>query len=412
MPSPMSEIGTTPSSEEILHDYASSVQHRHQYVTMKHADSGNRPGPTTLIPRDRELAPKEGASHTSQIRSPINVQEGSYYASPPPMNSLRNGPTHETIENTKGYAQKLQQTEPRQTFSATSPLVEPVPTPSPLAFVPFFPPDPTPGDTLLYQQNIRSISQNGFSSPVTIPPVSASSGITAAAALAPKSSENNTAPWTSAWRKFRTPKKRMDDEFVARMADVRRQVAGSSSSAVSTQELQLGSSTPAASNIFSQSSSIASLPSTVGFPPTPVFTDEIPEDFMHKPESSSIAQISNASKRPSNPRNLNLFQNSTAASITNSPPRRQSKLASIKSVRRGYWNRRGDHLTTDGYLVFPPPNMQYPDDLKEYPKQGYRNHMGLYISYVKRPELPQSLGKDGKPPERPYESVRVCLLFL
>jgi hypothetical protein len=49
--------------------------------------------------------------------------------------------------------------------------------------------------------------------------------------------------------------------------------------------------------------------------------------------------------------------------------------------------------------------MQYPDDLKKYPKQGYRNHIGLYISYVRRPELPQSLPKDGKPPECPYESV-------
>jgi hypothetical protein len=82
------------------------------------------------------------------------------------------------------------------------------------------------------------------------------------------------------------------------------------------------------------------------------------------------------------------------------------------SVRCGYWNRRGDHLTRDGYVVFPPPKMWYPEELRMYPSetQGYQDHCGLSIAYVRRPEHPQSLSKHGEPPERPYESV--CFLLL
>jgi hypothetical protein len=52
--------------------------------------------------------------------------------------------------------------------------------------------------------------------------------------------------------------------------------------------------------------------------------------------------------------------------------------------------------------------MQYPDELNMYPfeHEGYRDHTGLYTACVRRPELPQSLSKHGKPPEHPYESVR------
>lgn len=263
--------------------------------------------------------------------------------SPPPTNPLNRKyknektPPSKTIQTPHSYVPHPQQTEPKQTNSSiVSPSSGSIPPPSLLIFVPVVPSHPTPGDNLLYQQNIRSISQNGSSSLATIPARSASSTTSAnqTAQLPLTNSEHGTAPWISAWRKLRVPKKSMDDQFVARMADF-------------------------------QSSSVVSPPSTVEFPPTPVFTDQIPESLMQTVKL----------------------------------------VAPTRSVRRGYWNRRGDHLTSDGYLVFPPPSMQYPDDLKTYPKQGYRNHIGLYISHIRRPELPQSLPKDGKPPERPYESV-------
>jgi len=68
-------------------------------------------------------------------------------------------------------------------------------------------------------------------------------------------------------------------------------------------------------------------------------------------------------------RSLDTIHEVATSSSSNSTPRQQPiKLAVFTgSVRRGYWNRRGDHLTPEGYLVFPPKSMQYPDDLKMYP---------------------------------------------
>jgi len=45
-----------------------------------------------------------------------------------------------------------------------------------------------------------------------------------------------------------------------------------------------------------------------------------------------------------------------------------------------------------------------------FENEGYQDHNGVFIAYVRRPELPQSLPKDGNPPERSYESV--CFFFL
>ncbi|KAF4616335.1 hypothetical protein D9613_008632 [Agrocybe pediades] len=78
-------------------------------------------------------------------------------------------------------------------------------------------------------------------------------------------------------------------------------------------------------------------------------------------------------------------------------------------VRYGFWNRRGDHLTPDGYIVYAPVERAYPQDLQNHPKEqdGYENHERLFTAYVQRPELPQSLPKHGQPPECPYEAFIV-----
>ncbi|GLB39288.1 hypothetical protein LshimejAT787_0604500 [Lyophyllum shimeji] len=80
----------------------------------------------------------------------------------------------------------------------------------------------------------------------------------------------------------------------------------------------------------------------------------------------------------------------------------------VKRCRRvGYWNRRGDHVTKEGYIVYAPPDQAFPEELKDYPEDGvaYENgfgHIGLFDP--KRPELPESLPRHGQPPERPYSS--------
>ncbi|KAK7018989.1 hypothetical protein R3P38DRAFT_1282973 [Favolaschia claudopus] len=79
------------------------------------------------------------------------------------------------------------------------------------------------------------------------------------------------------------------------------------------------------------------------------------------------------------------------------------------AVRKGFWNRRGDHLTVDGFVVYAPVVSSYPDELKEYPAEtvGYRDHMGMEVPYIDRPELPASLPRFGQPPREPYEKFIV-----
>ncbi|KAF8198585.1 hypothetical protein BJ912DRAFT_30614 [Pholiota molesta] len=84
-------------------------------------------------------------------------------------------------------------------------------------------------------------------------------------------------------------------------------------------------------------------------------------------------------------------------------------MQSTPRVRRGYWNRRGDHLTPEGYIVYAPLNMAYPAELVAYPseEEGYRNHDGVLCQWAERPELLESLPRRGRAPERPYDGFVV-----
>ncbi|KAJ7151017.1 hypothetical protein C8R46DRAFT_1304502 [Mycena filopes] len=80
------------------------------------------------------------------------------------------------------------------------------------------------------------------------------------------------------------------------------------------------------------------------------------------------------------------------------------------ALRRGLWNRRGDHLTVDGYVVYAPVDRAYPEELRDYPGEtvGYRDHTGGEVGYLdSRPELPESLPRFGQPPRQPYEKFVV-----
>ena len=213
----------------------------------------------------------------------------------------------------------------------------------------------------------------------------------------PQSSQRDPAPWILASRKPHIPQQPLDAEFMLHMAGIRRQIDGASlrSTNSTLQILGLGSCVSLDSSVFSDSCSVVSLSLEDEFPPTPVFRDEIPKGLMTKIESPFFA-----AQTP---------KGNSASLLNSGSP--QHTPTPTGPVRRGYWNRRGDHLTPDGHIVFPPPNMQYPEELRMYPfeNEGYQDHSGLFIAYIRRPELPQSLPKHGNPPERPYESVRFFL---
>ena len=88
--------------------------------------------------------------------------------------------------------------------------------------------------------------------------------------------------------------------------------------------------------------------------------------------------------------------------------------ASQRWIRKGFWNRRGDHLTEDGFIVYAPPYQVYPRDLQDYPSEsdGYRDEHGHFVDFVARGEHPDSLPHRGNAPARPYLSVSTSCISL
>jgi len=75
-------------------------------------------------------------------------------------------------------------------------------------------------------------------------------------------------------------------------------------------------------------------------------------------------------------------------------------------VRKGFWNKRGDHYTKSGYVVYAPHDQAFPPELLDYPdeSQGYLDENGHRVNPNQRPELPDSIPRHGQPPLRPYDS--------
>ena len=117
---------------------------------------------------------------------------------------------------------------------------------------------------------------------------------------------------------------------------------------------------------------------------------------------------------------------SVSASAPAQPPHLHSSASvaaampqPAKRVRRGYWNKRGDHLVAVDSerqqlcVVYAPQGQQYPEELAVYPapEKGWADIRTRHlIPFDQRyPELPDSLPRHGQSPKRPYESVRrVC----
>ncbi|KAJ3554085.1 hypothetical protein NP233_g12495 [Leucocoprinus birnbaumii] len=80
------------------------------------------------------------------------------------------------------------------------------------------------------------------------------------------------------------------------------------------------------------------------------------------------------------------FNGSSSSSSQSSP----SKPAKGTRRRKGYWNRRGDHVTSDGYIVYAPGHLVYPQDLDDYPDGkdgGYQNEHGMRTKWASRPQI-------------------------
>ncbi|OCB85058.1 hypothetical protein A7U60_g8016 [Sanghuangporus baumii] len=85
-----------------------------------------------------------------------------------------------------------------------------------------------------------------------------------------------------------------------------------------------------------------------------------------------------------------------------------------RHVRSGFWNKRGDHLTDTGYVVYCPPGRCYPRELADYPDNAFRDHLGnvVYKTPDVLPELPESVPKSaGRAPEKGYDTfIRYVLV--
>lgn len=130
-----------------------------------------------------------------------------------------------------------------------------------------------------------------------------------------------------------------------------------------------------------------------------------PNHYQHRSSSSSstiVPKMANPLPPPPNPHPFPVPSNPPYIPVQQPAPSNYHE-----KVRRGYWNRRGDHLTLDGYIVFAPQDKAFPNELRNYPaeEEGYQDHDGTFAGWVQRPELPQSLPRMGKPPECPYEKV-------
>ncbi|KAH7910342.1 hypothetical protein BJ138DRAFT_1101929 [Hygrophoropsis aurantiaca] len=92
------------------------------------------------------------------------------------------------------------------------------------------------------------------------------------------------------------------------------------------------------------------------------------------------------------------------------PPQEPAPAHYSRRVRMGFWNRRGDHLTSNLFVVYAPQDQAYPAELRDYPDEteGYRDQFDTFLPYLAdRPELPASLPYHGRPPAQPYEDFVV-----
>ncbi|KAI9511676.1 hypothetical protein F5148DRAFT_1146696 [Russula earlei] len=136
---------------------------------------------------------------------------------------------------------------------------------------------------------------------------------------------------------------------------------------------------------------------------------------VHTPQGRSPASSTHRSSSSSNP--LPTPPQERRDPGFSLPPPQQPKPSSgsyRRVVRFGFWNRRGDYLTMDKYVVYAPHGRTNPPELDGYPPptEGYMDHHGNFVKYdPTRKELPESLPRQGQPPLLPYDKF-VTYLYL
>ncbi|KZT22730.1 hypothetical protein NEOLEDRAFT_1180644 [Neolentinus lepideus HHB14362 ss-1] len=172
-----------------------------------------------------------------------------------------------------------------------------------------------------------------------------------------------------------------------------------------SKQISRSSSSTSTSSTDSASAPIYSRPSATSNPnPSPVYSRPKPSasPIYSQPSSNPSPMYSQPSPVYSQPSNTN------PSPVYPRPPPQNGSPAQPRRVRKGYWNRRGDYLTPDMYIVYAPHDRVRPPDLADYPgeREGYRDHEGRFMPFDEsRKELPESIPLRGMPPVIPYERV-------
>ncbi|KAI0360532.1 hypothetical protein OH77DRAFT_1470565 [Trametes cingulata] len=133
--------------------------------------------------------------------------------------------------------------------------------------------------------------------------------------------------------------------------------------------------------------------SSVSTAPSPLRHNPLPRP----PQTSAYAE------------QLTRGSSSASAAAAAAAAQQQQQSTPRRTVRKGYWNRRGDHLyvseSGERFIVYAPSGAANPPELKHYPSptEGWRDHHGNFIRYDPNvPELLDSLPLHGQSPRRPY----------
>ncbi|PCH44955.1 hypothetical protein WOLCODRAFT_139346 [Wolfiporia cocos MD-104 SS10] len=135
-----------------------------------------------------------------------------------------------------------------------------------------------------------------------------------------------------------------------------------------------------------------------------------PSPSRARSRGPSPSRTAHASHNPLPPPPMPSYYQTSTASTAASASATQSRAATYRTVRKGFWNCRGDHLLVENngtFIVYAPHNKASPRELAQYPSplEGFMDHHGHRAGYDPSvPELPESLPRHGEPPLRPYDS--------
>ncbi|KAF5346380.1 hypothetical protein D9756_011400 [Leucocoprinus leucothites] len=105
---------------------------------------------------------------------------------------------------------------------------------------------------------------------------------------------------------------------------------------------------------------------------------------------STTTPTSKPKRKISYPSHINGSSSAASPSSPSPPKSSPSKSSKGHKRRKGFWNRRGDHVTAEGYIVYAPGHLVYPKDLDDYPDGkdgGYKNENGMKAMWAPRPEF-------------------------